>query len=381
VESPSQTDTVKTATVTATDQIPMLRRGAGWVAARKRVPTSARAVFGYYADSGVFDAGSLRLKRRVDGAVEGMVRDAFREVEEAVAEEFGHSYVSFEYDTKLLLPAKLTLGYLYRDIDEREYHEAEQITRLIVEALLDGDMRDALNDDEYDDFVVDFETTTDERGRIAELAHEVLRARVESQFERFPDEVRAAYDEGVAISEAHQDDDGRFRSLMSRARDGDGAALASIEETYKFAEFESEPGLFTEDELALPYLKTQYDRVGVIYDAMMDMYRGAGFEISIPFQRSIVLAIIGAQIWLDDLDDYEDDLADGQLTPVTAEYLLAGSGAEAKAAVVEISESYLDRAREQATAADSALTGIATEYIDRSGNPEKLPTEAPAAFP
>ena len=359
----------------------MLRRGAGWVAAQNSVPTSARAVFGYYADSGVFDAGSLQLKRRVDAAVEGMVRDAFRDVEEAIAEEFGHSYVSFEYDTKLLLPAKLTLGYLYREIDEQESHEAERITRLIVEALLDGDMRDALNDEEYDDFVVDFETTTAQRGRIAELAHEVLRARVESQFERFPDEVRAAYDEGVAISEAHQEDDGRFRSLMGRARDGDEAALASIEETYKYADFESEPELFSGDELALPYLKTQYDRVGVIYDAMMDMYRGAGFEISIPFQRSIVLAIIGAQIWLDDLDDYEDDLADGQLTPVTAEYLLAESGAKAKAAVVEISESYLDRAREQATAADSALTGIATEYIDRSGNPEKLPTEAPAAFP
>ena len=358
----------------------MLRRCAGWVAQLEPIPTSARAVFGYYADSGVFDAGSLRLKRRIDDTVEGMVAEAFRDVEEALAEEFGHSYVSFEYDTKLLLPAKLTLGYLYRELDEGEYHEAERITRLIVEALLDGDMRDALNDDEYEDFVVDFETTTDERARIAELAHDVLRARVESQFERFPDEVREAYDAGVEISEAHQDEDERFRSLASRARDGDEAALASIEETYKHAGFEAEPELFTGDELALPYLKTQYDRVGVIYDAMMDMYRGAGFEIPVRFQRSIVLAIIGAQIWLDDLDDYEDDLADGQLTPVTAEYLLAETGTEAKAAVVEISEAYLDRAREQATAADSALTGIATEYIDRSGNPEKLPTAVPDAF-
>ena len=355
----------------------MRKRAAGLIAGTERLPTSVRAVFGYYADAGVFDAGSLRLKLRADDAVEEMIREAFAEIEDAVAAEFGYEYVSFAYDTKLVMPAKLTLGYLYRILDQSAHYEAEAVTRLAVEALLDGDMRDAINDAEYDDFVVDFETTADDRARIAEVAQELLQARVEDQFSQYPDSVRAVYDWAVDISEAHQDDDEQFRALMSRAQDGDEEALDEIERSYKYADFETQPDVFTQEELELPYLKTQYDRVGVIYDAMIEMYRETGFEIPDAFKRSIVLAIIGAQLWLDDLDDYEADLRDGQLTPVTAEYLLAASGAEAKSSVVEISESYLDRASTEATVADSTLTGIATEYIYRDGDPEKLPTSRP----
>ncbi len=355
----------------------MLKRGAGRIATAKSVPTSIRAVFGYYANAGVFDAGSLKLKRRVDTCVEEMIDEAFADVEEAIAEEFGYGYVSFEYDTKLVLPAKLTLGYLYRELDEQAHHGAEELTQLAVEALLDGDMRDAINDEEYEDFVVDFETTERDRALIADIAQEVLQARVEEQFSHYPDEVKEIYDWAVDISEAHQDEDEQFRSLMDRARDGDEEALEAIGARYKYGEFADEPEIFTEEELSLPYLKTQYDRVGIIYDAMIDMYREVGFDISGSFQRSIVLAIIGAQIWLDDLDDYEADLRDGQLTPVTAEYLLAESGQEAKLSVIEISEAYLDRARRQATVADSTLTGIAIEYIHRDGDPEKLPTVQP----
>lgn len=355
----------------------MRKRAAGLIAGSELLPTSVRAVFGYYADAGVFDAGSLRLKLRADDAVEEMIREAFAEIEEAIAAEFGYGYVSFEYDTKLVMPAKLTLGYLYRVLDESRHHEAEEVTRLAVEALLDGDMRDAINDAEYDDFVVDFETTAADRARIAEMAQELLQARVDEQFSRYPEDLREVYDWAVDISEAHQDEDEQFRTLMSRAQDGDEDALAEIERTYKYADFDSRPDVFTEEELELPYLKTQYDRVGVIYDAMIEMYRETGFEIPDAFKRSIVLAIIGAQLWLDDLDDYEADLRDGQLTPVTAEYLLAASGTEAKSSVVEISEAYLDRASTEATVADSTLTGIATEYIYRNGNPEKLPTSQP----
>jgi hypothetical protein len=355
----------------------MLRRGAGRVAAVDAVPTAARAVFGYYADTGVFDAGSLGLKRRVDAAVEEMIREAFAAVEEAVAEEFGHDFVSFEYNTKLVLPAKLTLGYLYRRLDESAHHEAEDVTRLAVEALIDGDMRDALNDAEYEDFEVDFPTDESDRARIAEIAQSVLQERVDDWFERYPDELREIYAWAVDISEAHQDEDEQFRALMRRARAGAEEASEAIRERYKYGAFEDDPAVFSADELELPYLKTQYDRVGVIYDGMIEMYRAAGFEIETPFKRSIVLAIIGAQIWLDDLDDYESDMAEGQLTPVTAEYLLAESGPQAKASVIEISERYLDRARAEATAADSTLTGIATEYIHRGGDPGMLPRTLP----
>jgi len=355
----------------------MLTSGADWLARTEAFPTALRAVFGYYADAGVFDARSLALKRRVDGEVGTMIDDAFSEIEEAIAAEFGYRFVSFEYDTKLVLPAKLALGYLYRELDESDHPGAEEITRLAVEALIDGDMRDALNDDEFEDFEVDFETSETDRRIVAEIAQEVLEARVEAQFSNFPGEVREAYDWAVQRSQAHQEEDPAFRALLERARDGEAAALAEIEQRYKFAAFDEPPAVFTEAERELPYIRTQYDRVGVIYDAMIEMYGHAGYEIPDTFRRSIVLAIIGAQIWLDDLDDYEADMAEGQLTPVTAEYLLADSGEAARRSVVEISERYLGRAREQATAADSTLTGIATEYIHRDGNPELLPTVQP----
>ncbi|MXR51398.1 hypothetical protein GRX03_07250 [Halovenus sp. WSH3] len=355
----------------------MLRRGAGRIAAVDAMPTAVRAVFGYYADTGAFDAGSLGLKRRVDARVEEMIETAFAEVEAAIAEEFGYDFVQFSYDTKLVLPAKLTLGYLYRRLDDAQHREAEAVTRLAVEALIDGDMRDALNDAEYGDFGVDFPTAEADRERIAEIAQSVLQRRVDEQFESYPDELREYYDWAVEISEAHQEEDEEFRNLMSRARAGEEAAREAIRDRYKYGTFEEDPTVFSAEELELPYLKTQYDRVGVIYDGMIEMYRAAGFDIEPAFKRSIVLAIIGAQIWLDDLDDYEVDLADGQLTPVTAEYLLADSGPEAKAAVIEISESYLNRARQQATAVDSTLTGIATEYIHRDGDPSVLPRRLP----
>lgn len=353
----------------------MLRRTAGWLANRETLPGSARAVVGYYADTGVFDYRSVTLKRRVDSTVEQMIARAFTDIEEALAEEFGYGYVRFEYDTKLVLPAKLTLGYLYRHMDDSEHHRAEQLTQLAIEALLDGDMRDARNDEEFQDFEVDFDIDEHDRKLVAEIAQEVLQARVEEKLGEYPDSVRETYDWAVEISEAHQEQDEQFRQLMADAQRGDEEALARIESEYRDAEFDDPPALFTDDELALPYLKTQYDRVGVIYDAMVEMYRDVDLPVERSFQRAIVLAIIGAQIWLDDVDDYEDDMREGQLTPVTAEYLLADDPTTAKAAVVDVSERYLDRAKAEAASADSTLTGIATEYILRDGTPESLPGE------
>ena len=352
----------------------MLRASAGWLAGRDVLPTSVQAVLGYYADSGVFDYRSLRLKSRVDGVTEALVGDAFAAVEERAEAEFGAT-VEFAYDTKLILPAKLTLGYLYRreDCDD---DRADRLTRLVVEALVDGDMRDAINDEEYDDFElrVGGETATDgQRRRAAELAQRTLEDRVEDLFSEFPDGVRAAYQRAVEVSERHQTRDPHYRRLMARAEDGDGDALEAIRVEYRDADVPDPPDAFGETERELPYIKTQYDRVGVIYEGMVEMYRAADLPVSPAFERSIVLAIVGAQVWLDDVDDYAADRREGQLTPVTAEYLLADSEREAYDRVVDVASGYLDLAKTHATTADSALTGIATEYIYRDGEPGLLP--------
>jgi hypothetical protein len=360
----------------------MLRTGAGRLAASEVLPTAVRAVLGYYADAGVFDWGSLQLKSRVDDVTEAMIDDAFAEIEGRLAAEFDREDVSFAYDTKLVLPAQLTLGYQYRHRDESEHERVEALTRLAIEALVDGDMRDAINDDEFGDFEVDFETDPGDRRRIAELAQSTLQSRVEDGFEDFPGGVRDAYEWAVDVSEAHQAEDERFRGLMGAARGGgtEGPSPAEarerIREAYKYVAFEDPPELFSDDELELPYFRTQYDRVGVIYDGMLRMYESAGFPVEDAFRQSIVLAIVGAQLWLDDVDDYAADMREGQLTPVTAEYLLADSDRAAYEAAVDISERYLDLAIERATAADSPLTGIATKYIYYSGTPEVLPRGA-----
>ena len=386
----------------------MLRRPAGWLAHHDPLPTAVRAVVGYYARTGVFDPRSLPLKRRVDAVVEEMVGVAFEEVEAAIAEQLDCGPVELSYDTKLLLPAKLTLGYLYRREDDRR-DQAEALTALVVAALLDGDMRDAIADEEYEDFELSapdgaeragVEISEADRRRAAETAQATLQSRVERGLKEYPEGVREAYERTVAISERHQRADPRFRALMIAATDrtteteGEAqiaapegadslpdAAVDSPEHAreriageYRHGVFEDPPELFGAEHRELPYFKTQYDRVGVIYRGMIEMYRAAGFAIDDSFQRSIVLAIVGAQIWLDDVDDYRADAAAGQLTPVTAEYLLTDEPAVAKRRVRTIGETYLRAAQNQAETADSTLTGIATEYIYRSGDLAALPS-------
>jgi len=381
------------------------RTAAGWLARATRLPTAIRAVLGYYADAGVFDYSSLSLKSEVDARTEAMIEDAFADVEAALAAEFDRTSVDFTYDTKLVLPAQLTLGYVYRqarqgsdvdpvadevadglpavddatldgeaDVPPREaVLRAERMTRLAIRALIDGDVRDAINDGEFEDFEVDFHTEGADRRRIAEVAQAALEADLQAAMDRLPGLVRATYDDAVDYSEAHQDRDPHFRELMAAAEDGDPDAIDDIRSEYRDAEFEDPPLSVPIQDLDLPYLKTQYARVGVLYDAMLELYRLAGLGIDEDFARSIVLAIIAAQVWLDDVDDYADDLADGQLTPVTAEYILADDDRAAYDAVVGVTEAYLDLAKEYATAADSPLTGIAIEYIYRSGEPDVLP--------
>ncbi|MBP1987521.1 hypothetical protein [Halolamina salifodinae] len=427
-----------------------LRGLADSLAGVDALPTPARAVFSHYAAGGSLELAAIRLQQRVEDEIERIVEDAYADVEAALADEFGRESVAFSYDTKLTLPVELTLAHVYRrataaappGIDPvsgrratdpiskfrrrradaeadpvelvRETRRAREVAELVVVALLDGDMRDAINDGEYEDFGVDFELAPEDRARVASIAQEVLQAAVQEQFAAFPDEVRAAYDAAVDRSEAHQDRDPHFRELMAdalaenrwfsaanqnSASSGDvaaaeteaveeaaietdesdrddldaAAAREALREEYKHPAFDDPPALFEEAELDLPYLVTQYGRVGVIYHGMVEMFREAGIDLSPEFERAVVLSIIGAQIWLDDVDDFAADVREGQLTPVTAEYLLADSDSEAYGEVVAIAESYLDAARDAAAASNAPITGIAVEYIRHDGDLEKLP--------
>jgi hypothetical protein len=360
-----------------------LRRAAGWLAGRGTLPLAGRAVLRYYAATGVVDVPALRLRGTVEDDVESILADAYDAVEAALEEAFDLRDAAFRYETKLTLPVELTLGYCYRRADgETERAHARDVAELVTEALLDGDMRDAINDEEYGDFELAAEGGDPDPPEVARVAQRRLRERVERRFAEYPDGVQDAYEWAVAVSERHQDEDPRFRELMDAAREGDEAAAERIEAEYKHAAVDAadydlgygyDAAVLGDAERALPYCRTQYERVGVIYDGMVEMFREAGLPVDEAFKRSVVLAIVGAQVWLDDVDDFEADMADGQLTPVTAEYLVAGDDRAAYETVVDVTTRYLDAAVEHATDSDSPLTGIATEYIYLSGDPEVLP--------
>ena len=402
-----------------------LGTAARWVSERGRAPLSVRSVARFYARTGELDLTALRIKSWVDDTLEGFLDGAYGAVEDDLEAELGYENVDFRYETKLTLPVELTLGYLYRraldesdgynpvtDEPTRSRGEAvrslvdgtdparrerlrreaadqvefvgrvERVARLCTEALLDGDMRDAINDDEYGDFETDPVLDDAERRRAARIAQSRLRERVEAQMAGFPDAVREAYEAAVAESNTHQDDDEHFRELMARAlgeAGGDGEhggpaeAVERIETEYKYAEFDGEAGSLTAEERDWPYCKTQYERVGVIYEGMIEMFRAAGIPIEPDFEHAVVLAIIGAQVWLDDVDDFAADRAETQLTPVTAEYIVADSDPEAYDRVVDVASLYLDRAIDYAVDSDSILTGVAAEYIYLSGDPGVLP--------
>lgn len=397
------------------------RRVADSIAERNELPTALRAVLGYYAESGSLSLSSLKIQSATDRFISETIEELFLPVGDAISTRIDAAPddVSFEYDTKLTLPAELTLGQVYyraRQSTATEFdpvrkkvrtpileyfrfpfdkeHEterrneflqkysdiidtidrAERMTELVTAALIDGDMRDALNDSEYEDFQVNFPIESSEtRQAIAECAQETLQAIVEERFEQFDSGVKEAYKEAVAISESHQERDQYFRDLAERARSGDTEARERIETEFKYADFESPPDVFDQRDLELPYLLSQYRRVGVIYKGMIEMYREAEIGIDEAFEKSIVFSIIGAQIWLDDVDDFDADFEGNQLTPVTAEYLLHRDNSDAFRAVNEISQQYLDAAKHHASLSNSPLAGIGSDYIYRSGDPTVLP--------
>jgi hypothetical protein len=357
------------------------------VAVRSRTPPIARAFLRYVGrsrDPSVVPM--LLLRSEVDDDIEAMAARMFREVEldleravdEGVVETVGvGNTVRFDYDTRLVLPALLTLGRLclvandvpllrhVRDVDDDLARESRATTYNIVQALVDGDMRDAINDAEYEDF----ETNARPKSTVAERAQATLSENVQAWFEEpdTPAAVRESYQHAVDLSEGHQDDDEAFRDLLERyhAADEDGAdekretVADEIRERYKFAEPEEPLDLFAAD-ADLPYFLTQYLRVGILYEDMLNMYEAdLDVELGEGFKRSIVLMVIAAQVGLDDTDDYPEDRRT-QLTPVTAELNLAAdreTGVEnLRAVVVE----YLDRA--EACSPDH-LTNMAIEYI------------------
>ncbi|WP_227134616.1 hypothetical protein [Halorubellus salinus] len=385
-------------------------------------PVAFQAVLKFYARSGTFDRDAIRIRNLAEDTLEGFLEDCYRAIEREIEKEMGFEEVSFTYDTKLTLPVELTIGYLYRraiqnspdsfnpvtgDVrtpimeyfripyDKKHERRREErfraasedelqlvrdtkaISRLCTEALLDGDMQDAINDDEFEDFVLNRDLNPQQREAVAGIAQHTLHERVTDLFEEFSPQVQEQYDWAVDASERHQNQDAHFRDLFTGAREGEEEAIEAIEAEYKHASFDDPPEMLTEAEQSLPYCKTQYERVGVIYDGMIEMYRASGISIDDSFKRAVVLAIIGAQIWLDDIDDYPQDTNQGQLTPVTAEYMLHDSERDAYDAIVSITEEYLERASSYAIESDSLMTGIAIEYIHRSGNPAVLPTGRP----
>jgi hypothetical protein len=375
-------------------------------------PNSVKAILDHYG-RGSMSLGegknAIDLKSHIDERKEDFMQELFEDVSEAIKDDTGEKDVSFTYDTKLTFPAELTLGKIYeeaqqqlpddydvmnreveRDIlkkiagplkkgkngrtrkkrieEEQEaqlmrLREGEAFTDLVMGLLVEGDMRDAIHDEEYEDFETDSELESPE---VAETAQETLLKELQTQLEEYPEGVREAYEKAVDLSMEHQDEDEQFREMYQDARENPADAEEIIE-PYRNGSTESR---FTLDwsNTDMPFFASQYERVGVLYEGMFEMYEEAGFDLDEDFRRSLVLSTIGAQIWLDDVDDLAEDWENSQLTPVTAELLYSDSDEEAYENIVSLKGRYLDAARDYAERSGSHLAGIGIEYIDRRGD-------------
>ncbi|MFC7080691.1 hypothetical protein [Halorussus caseinilyticus] len=204
---------------------------------RSRVPATARALASHLAET--YDprvVATVLLRNEADAEIESITERLFLSVERDLqrAREAGDvdpipgaedEQARFDYDTRLVLPAMLTLGRIHvaagdvplarvgRDVDHEFVARGRETTRNVVRALLDGDMRDAINDDEYEDF----ETNLRPRERVAELAQQSLQSGVQAWFDadETPEAVRSAYDHAVELSERHQEEDEAFRELLT----------------------------------------------------------------------------------------------------------------------------------------------------------------------
>lgn len=308
----------------------------------------------------------LARREKASTSIDNTLDDFYTSISSEIGEDFRYS------GSKLLKPNELTLTLLYEHQELTE-EEAEDTADMITRALIEGDMRDAINDEEYDDFELRSESleeknfTQEEKKEKAERIQEAAWEQVEARLEKFPEQVREEHQKAVDISENHQrDDEEVFRPLFEETD------LQGIKEKYREGEGVSSQEeieeLFTEDEQRLDYLETQFERVGVLYNGMFNMYEATGVPengIDENFRKSIIFQIIGAQIWLDDIDDLEEDLENNQLTPVTAELLLTENSQEAYHNIIDLKNQYFDRALEYAEKSSSEMAGIATRYIEQ----------------
>lgn len=349
---------------------------------RRVLPPLARAFLSYlWRVQDPYLIPVLLLREEVESEVESAIDRLFAEVESDLEDAVttgdlelapGATAVSFDYDTRLVLPAMLTHGRVRelagdvplvrrsRAVDTDLVERGRETTQYVVRALLDGDMRDAINDEEYGDF----ETSVRPRTRAAAIAQSTLEAGVLAWFDEpdTPQAVKEHYRHAVELSEGHQTRDREYRELLAQYHASEGAERRETGESlrirYRDADTAGVSRLF-DAERHLPYFATQYERVGVLYEEMLSMYE-ADLEVDLgdAFKRSIVLMVIAAQMGLDDVDDYPEDRGT-QLTPVTAELALHGptDGIENVRGLVT---TYLDRA---ADASENHLTGMAIEYI------------------
>lgn len=377
-----------------------MERSMPIAAYREHAPAELRALLSYLRRERRPSAVTVvPLQTAVEDEIDAIVESLLADVTEALATAVEDGRLDppsdgadprFDYDTRLVLPAMLTLGHLRvragdvpgrralpgRSVDEQLVAEARETTMQVVRALIDGDLRDAINDEEYEDV----QTNVSPRSTVAEIAQQRLQSDVESWLddEETPEAVREHYDHAVEISEGHQTDDRRFRELLATMLSDDpdrrAAAENAVVEEYKFADASEFPALYAETR-GLPYFRTQYERVGILYEDMLRMYEAdLGIDLGDDLVRSIVLMVIGAQIGLDDTDDYPEDRGE-QLTPVTAEYHISAEDEQPTVRIEQIVDAYLDRA---AAASPDAMTGIAVEYIRHQAHDriDRLPDAA-----
>ena len=339
----------------------MIRSVAARAGKTETIPDSLRAVATYYShgDMSLRDGlNAVRVQLDAADSKDEYLSELFEDVEDELSSKTG-SREEFDYETKLTFPVEITMGRLET---QNSQQGSEEFSRLLMGLLVEGDMRDAVKDEEYGDFETDAEMPAE---TIAETAQQTVLDELQQDLSEYPEGVRDAYEEAVEQSMNHQEEDREFRKLFRDAREQPDQA-EQILEPYRDVDTESRFSIDWND-TELPFFGSQYERVGVLYDGMFEMYDEAGFEIDDNFRRSMILSTIGAQIWLDDVDDLEDDWREGQLTPVTATMLHQRDSDAAHREINQMKSSYLDEARRYAERSESDLAGIAIDYIDIRG--------------
>lgn len=280
--------------------------------------------------------------------------------------------IDISYETKLYMPLEILLGLIYERNgyrgDERpdKVEKAEELFRHLAGLFLEIDLRDAVIDDELEKMKVRGDEVDPER--LFEEGREALKRKYYDEgLETYGSEISGIYDRGIKIAMEHQRSQEELEEFMEEARRKN--SFDELMSLYRDADPENMIGERIE---ALPYFATQYERVAVLYDAVISMMEELGLGISGEGREAIIYDVIGAQIWLDDVSDLKQDIEDDELTPVTAEVAKASDLEEAEQSIRGLKGLYLDEAREKALETDSVLQEIAVEYIDLKGEEKDI---------